>query len=454
MFGRRNPALVALLCGAVVLACIPSCRGSESAAPPAPPACSLNTTSLNFGTVTVGQPVTRTFTVTNSGGGVLIGTVTAGSAPWSVVGTATYTLSSGKSATFTVSCAPTQAETLSCDVPIGTSSCGPVHCTATARLAPAGQVAPALLDFGTVTVGQAVNRTFTITNPEAGTLSGSVSAPCPGYSIVGPATYSLGANQTSTFTIRFQPASEGTWTCAVTTSSGGGPVSCTGRGWIAPACRVEPTALDFGAVTIGQTADRTFTITNTGGGQLSGTVSSPCAAYSVVGSASYSLGADESQMFTVRFAPTAAGGAGLARAWKNLISFGKPRPQARPSQECVVSTGAGLCSGVSCYGTGEPPPPSPVCHIFGTELDFGTVAVGQFADRTFTITNTGGGTLSGAVSVSCIGFSIVGNTAYSLGRDQTASFKVRFAPPNAGTRNCTVSTGAACGAVSCTGNGL
>jgi hypothetical protein len=80
--------------------------------------------------------------------------------------------------------------------------------------------------------------------------------------------------------------------------------------------------------------------------------------------------------------------------------------------------------------------------------------VGEYSDTTFTITNTGGGTLSGTVSESCDDFSLVGPTDYNLGAGESDTFTVRFEPLFSGPKNCTVETGNdACTDVSCTGTG-
>jgi hypothetical protein len=94
---------------------------------------------------------------------------------------------------------------------------------------------------------------------------------------------------------------------------------------------VEPVSIDFGTVTLGASADSSFTITNTGGGTLSGTVSESCADYSIVsGGGSYSLGAGESVTVTVRFEPATAG-----------------------QHDCTIETGTEDCSDVACTGVGE-----------------------------------------------------------------------------------------------------
>jgi plastocyanin len=100
---------------------------------------------------------------------------------------------------------------------------------------------------------------------------------------------------------------------------------------------VSPTSLSFGTVALGQHADLGFTITNVGNGTLSGTVTSPCADYTFVGSASYSLVGPGSQTITVRFMPSASG-----------------------ASPCTLETGNPNCPGVTCSGSGGPELNSPV----------------------------------------------------------------------------------------------
>jgi len=96
----------------------------------------------------------------------------------------------------------------------------------------------------------------------------------------------------------------------------------------------------------------------------------------------------------------------------------------------------------------------PECSISQTSLNFGTVQVSSSSNRTFTITNDGGGTLSGSVSESCSHYSIVsGGGPYNLGAGQSRSVTVRFSPSSSGTKTCTISTGSACASVSGTGIG-
>jgi hypothetical protein len=67
-----------------------------------------------------------------------------------------------------------------------------------------------------------------------------------------------------------------------------------------------PDAIEFPPMLVGETAERQFQITNRGGGVATGEVKVD-APYSITGSPAYKLGAQEQAVFTVVFAPTAAG---------------------------------------------------------------------------------------------------------------------------------------------------
>jgi carbon monoxide dehydrogenase subunit G len=104
-------------------------------------------------------------------------------------------------------------------------------------------------------------------------------------------------------------------------------VVCTGVGvGGTPACQVSTTNLFVGTLHSGQVKDTTFTLTNAGSGTMSGSIrfidlSPP--PMSIVGSITYSLGAAQSQSFTMRFtAPTVP--AGHTVSYARQIDLGSP----------------------------------------------------------------------------------------------------------------------------------
>ena len=73
-----------------------------------------------------------------------------------------------------------------------------------------------------------------------------------------------------------------------------------------PTLSVTPSSIDFGGVPVGGSSDRTFTVSNTGGGTLSGSATTN-APYAVVAGGTYNLAGGQSQTVTVRFSPTVLG---------------------------------------------------------------------------------------------------------------------------------------------------
>lgn len=404
--------------------------GDSSSAPENPASCTLSTATIDFGQVSVGQTADRVFAITNSGGGSLTGTVVVSCPAFSLIGSGAYALGAGQSQSFTLRFAPTAIGAATCTVATGSSGCPGLAASGTGATSASCQVAPTVLDFGSVPVGQGVNRSFSITNMGTGVLSGTVVVACEAYTLVSEGTYSLGAGEPMSFTVRFAPVQTGTAACTIATGDAGCPgVSATGVGLPAPSCQIDPTSLDFGTVALGESADRTFVITNAGGGTLIGTVSSPCSRFRLTGSAGYSLAGGQSQTVTVRFTPSQAG-----------------------PDSCTIATGAAACQNVRVYGLAVA---APSCQVDPTALDFGNVDVGQAAERSFTITNSGGGTLAGTVQVSCAGYSLSGDSEYSLTGGQSRTFTLRFAPAADGVAHCTVETGATgCASIAATATGV
>lgn len=344
--GARLRSLAGLGLLALILP-LASCGGGHGATVK-PPACSPSVASLAFGNIPLGSFKDTTFTITNVGQGTLAGTVTSPCPDYTIQGTAAYNLGAGAQAVVAVRFTPSQAGPRPCALSLA-GGCSPINCTGTG-VSPC-QESPAALDFGVVALGQSADSSFTITNTGNRTLSGTVTAPCADYTIVGSASYSLVGPGSQKITVRFTPSQTGARPCVLDVGAGCSSVSCTGTG-VSP-CQVSPAALDFGVVSVGQNSDLGFTITNTGNGTLAGTVTSPCADYTIVGSASYDLVGPGSQMITVRFTPSVSG-----------------------ASACTIDTGNPGCPGVTCNGSG------------GLELDSPTLGSGAVYRHTFAVAGT------------------------------------------------------------------
>jgi hypothetical protein len=193
------------------------------------PSCQITPTSLDFGTVFVGDSKDSTFTIKNTGGDSLTGAVSESCDHYSIVsGGGAYSLAADESLLVTVSFEPDSVGTHNCTVETG-GECADVSCTGVGENPPECQVTPTSLDFGTVFVGDSKDSTFTIKNMGGGSLTGTVSESCDDYSIVsGGGGYSLAAAESLLVTVRFEPDSIGTHNCTVETGSDCGNVSCSG----------------------------------------------------------------------------------------------------------------------------------------------------------------------------------------------------------------------------------
>jgi uncharacterized repeat protein (TIGR01451 family) len=301
---------------------------------------SVSLTSLPFGEVVVGSTKDLTFTVTNTGGGTLTGTVTT-SAPFSIISGSTFSLGAGASQAVIVRFSPTSSGSFGGVVNItssGGSASVTLSGTGTALAGPALTVCGTTLDFGSVPVGSLPkNLTCTVTNTGTGTLTGTA-ATVPPFSIVSGTPFSLGAGQSGTLTLRFTPSSASPAEGVLSFSSNGGNPTITlrGTGTQGSVLAVSPTTVNFGGVRVGGNKDLTLSVQNTGGGTLTRTVCAP-APFSSTSGASFSLTAGQSQPLTVRFSPPSPG------AFKGTVTFSAtpctPQPQTDPAVVTVSGMG-------------------------------------------------------------------------------------------------------------------
>lgn len=186
-----------------------------------------------------------------------------------------------------------------------------------------------------------------------------------------------------------------------------------GSGGSQPSASVTPDSLSFDSVALNTCADRTLTVTNTGGGTLTGTASTALP-FSITGGASIDLEAGQNRTLTVRFCPTTAG----------------------------TRTGTltlGLNSGdltVSLTGSGSS---QPTASVSPAALAFGDVVMNTCTERELTVTNTGGGMLIGSGFVAFSPFSVPGGVSINLGAGQSQAIPVQFCPITTGTSTGTLS---------------
>ena len=368
------------------------------------PACAVSADSLDFGSVQPDVPVTRTFTLSNAGGGVLAGSVSSSCAQFTVEGSADYTLAAGASQDFTLRFLGGEPGSYTCELSTG-SGCAPLHLSAVADAWPACAVSADSLDFGSVQPDVPVTRTFTLSNAGGGVLAGSVSSSCAPFTVEGSADYSLAAGASQDFTLRFLGGEPGSYSCDLSTGSGCGPITLSAVAEAWPACVVSADSLDFGSVQPDVPVARTFTLSNAGGGVLAGSVSSGCAQFTVEGEASYQLAAGASQDFTL------------------LFLGGEPG-----SYSCELSTGSG-CAPLHLNAVAEA---WPLLVLEPDTLRFDTLLPGSVATAEIQVRNGGGGTLTGILVEPGGAFSLVGDPHYALAAGASTSFQLQVQSEVAG----------------------
>jgi hypothetical protein len=379
------------------------------------PGLSVSPTTLDLGEVLIGASNSGVFTLSNTGNTTVTGGVTLPAGPFTLIAASNYTLAPGETRDVAISFTPATAGDVTRTLSF--SGAGPLAASVSGRgvttppAAPAISVTPGSASFGNVETGAAAQATFTVRNSGGGTLSGSASVTGSGFSIQSGGSYNLTAGQSQSVTVRFAPTTTGGASGTLTFSGAGGasaPLSGTGTPPVPPAIALTPGSQSFGNVVLGASADRTFTLSNSGGGTLSGSASVTGSGFSIQSGGSYNLTAGQSQSVTVRFTPSSATSA---------------------SGTLTFSGGGGASAGLS--GTGVPEP-EPAISVTPSSQSFGDVALGASADRTFTLSNSGGKTLSGSASISGSGFSIQSGGSYNLTAGQSQTVTVRFTPTTTG----------------------
>jgi hypothetical protein len=303
------------------------------------------------------------------------------------------------------------------------------------------------VSFGSVQVGNGVNKILTVRNTGTGplTLTSLTNADLPaGFSIVTNfASTTLAAGASATITLRYAPTTAGATSGVLTLLSDDADessfaINLTGTATPAPAPEINVLngtvavqsggAISFGDVQVTKFLNKTITIKNTGNATL--TLVRPTAAdmpagFSIVTNlAVTSLAAGLSTTITIRYTPTAEG---VASGVLNLVS----------------NDGDEGTFAINLTGTGTPAPQPEINVNNGTlvvqtggAVDFGNVQVSKYLNKVITIKNTGTATLTLVKPTAAdmpAGFSIVTNfISTSLAAGASATITLRYTPTTVG----------------------
>ncbi|MHA1311796.1 MAG: Ig-like domain-containing protein, partial [Candidatus Helarchaeota archaeon] len=192
-----------------------------------------------------------------------------------------------------------------------------------------------------------------------------------------------GEHDTITVTIDTTGLSDGSYQDTVSISSDGGSGSVTIKITVYtppnPILSYSPTTIDFGTKSPGETDSDTFDIWNSGTGTLSWSVSESC---SWITGLSPSSGSSTGEHDTVTVSIDTTG---LSDGnYQNTVSISSDGGSGSVTIKVTVYT-----------------PPNPILSYSPTTINFGTKSPGETDSATFSIWNSGTGTLSWSVSESC-----------------------------------------------------
>ena len=186
--------------------------------------------------------------------------------------------------------------------------------TASAQL----EASPTVLSFGGTAIGSSVSSVASFTNVGASGLK-VIEASAPGAPFrveaqdLPPKGRELKAGESVAVPVTFEPTAAGSYGGSITLQTTAGTASVQLTGTAAPpgVLQVAPEAVDFGGVTVGHEATRSFAVSNTGGVGITIFKSKPPTEGAFTATSSLpedtTIAPGETLVETVRFAPSAPG---------------------------------------------------------------------------------------------------------------------------------------------------
>ena len=327
---------------------------------------------LSFPTTTIGSSRTQTLTLTANQPVTISGI--ASSSPQFSAGAPSAplpaTLAKGDTISVPVTFSPTQTGPVGGQVTVTTDAGSvsiPVSGTGQSASAQLAGSVPQL-SLGGVAVGATLTGTVTFSNVGGQTLTiGSEHLPSPPFTATGaPAPQDkIPPGGSVTVDIAFTPTQVGQASDYIELDSSGGNVSIglSASAGTPGALRVSGAPVDFGAVQVGTTATRTFTLTNSGGTAVTIQKSKPPfgGAFSATSALpeGTTITPGESVTETVAFTPTAAGPA--TATWAITGDDGSHDVQLTGTGATTASASAPTPAAPTPTGPlASPPPPGPL----------------------------------------------------------------------------------------------
>jgi nitrogen fixation protein FixH len=391
-----------------------------------------NPTSLNFGTIQLGNKLTLSETFTNTGGSSLTVTqVNPTGTGFSVSGlTLPLTLPAGESQPFNITFTPQTSGTVSGNLAIiNTGSTSTVNVGLAGGSDSAGFLtpSPASLNFGSVQVGsnQVLSETLTNTGGSGVTVT-QVSPTGTGFSVSGLSLpLNLAAGQSQAFNVTYTPTSAGgsSGNLAIISNASNSSlnVALSGNGLAPGSLTPNPSSLNFGGVQVGNKLQLNETLTNSGGVNVNVSQASTAGTGFTMSGLTPPLLLTPGQHYTF------------------TVTFTPPSPGNYSGSVSIVSDASNPNLSIPLSGTGTPVPQGQLT-VSPTTIPFGNVVVGTNAQQTGTLSATGQSVIVSSQNVTGSAFAVSGLTfPVTIPAGQHVQFTVTFTPTGTGAASGNVS---------------
>lgn len=241
-----------------------------------------NPAQLHFGSITIGQSMSLPMTLTNSSStSVTISGLSSTSGEFSVPNfKLPFVLGAGQSAALNVTFTPTVGGWEGGELAFTSNASNKKLYVLIGGVGAAGvllKASTSSLGFGSVVVGATSTLPVVLTNAgSTGIVISQAQVSGTSYSMNGPTQpVTLLPNQTLTFNVLFSPKTAASFTGSLVVPNGPLTIQLSGTGTNNSQLLLNPTAVNFGSVDVGQTSTQAVTLTANGGAvTISGSASS------------------------------------------------------------------------------------------------------------------------------------------------------------------------------------
>ncbi|WP_392534551.1 choice-of-anchor D domain-containing protein [Nostoc sp. C117] len=415
-----------------------------------------STSAINFGDATVGNTLTKTFTIKNTGTAALSLSNLKLPDGFSLVGTLPTTVAANASANISIALNTTTPGTYGGNLVLTNNdtneSSFDFAISGIVKPAPTPEIqvlngtvdivdgSTSAINFGDATVGNTLTKTFTIKNTGTAALSLSNLKLPDGFSLVGTLPTTVAANASANISIALNTTTPGTYggNLVLTnndTNESSFDFAISGIVKPAPTPEIQvlngtvdivdgsTSAINFGDATVGNTLTKTFTIKNTGTAALSLSNLKLPDGFSLVGTLPTTVAANASANISIALNTTTPGTYG-----GNLVLTNNDTNES--SFDFAIS------------GIVKPAPTPEIQVLNGTvdivdgstsAINFGDATVGNTLTKTFTIKNTGTAALSLSNLKLPDGFSLVGTLPTTVAANASANISIALNTTTPGT---------------------